>query len=276
MRSFFATLRQLVLPAGAPPGTPRIVLGPDVPATLAAFSPDFVFSSAIVFYYNATDYYFESVAIWVPIGTQVVIKGTYDTTNGVIIYEFIRLGFNELAFGSATYNTVTPFLAIRKMTLSIENTSPFTIDGVSAPRGVLDYVAGTVNSGALGAEAVYLTGNSRTFIDGHAYRISVRTNVTTAIGNAANAQVIRVRVGNIAGTVERTWVQRCIVGGSEAVAFSFVAARSAGSNLTTQLVVTGQGITNTWVADVAGNSPYEMQIEDVGAAVNYPNCNVLV
>lgn len=37
MRSYFATLRQLVLPAGAGPGTPKIVLGPDLPPPLKTY-----------------------------------------------------------------------------------------------------------------------------------------------------------------------------------------------------------------------------------------------
>jgi hypothetical protein len=160
--------------------------------------------------------------------------------------------------------------------LTLGSTAPLVIGGVVQPRGRLDYVTGTVSTGAIGAEAIFLTGNAVTFVDGTAYRIRVGLNVTLAVANGANAQVIRVRVTNLAGTLERTHVQRCVVAGTESVYIEFIAVRTAGSNLTTQLVVTGQGLTNTFIADVTGNSPYWMEIITEGAATDYVNANVLI
>jgi len=66
MRSQFAGIRTLTLPWGAPAGTPRIVLGPDVPSELTSYYGDpstaFGIVAAIVYYSNTVGiYYYEGV-----------------------------------------------------------------------------------------------------------------------------------------------------------------------------------------------------------------------
>jgi hypothetical protein len=157
------------------------------------------------------------------------------------------------------------------------NLTPFEVDGISHGRGNIDYVASVASSGAIGgAEALLLVGNVVTYYNNRAFDIIVSVNVTAAAANAANAQVLRVRVGGLVGTVERTWVQRCVVAGSESISFTLTVVRTAGTNLVSNLVLTGQAVTNNFIADVAGNSPYSMEITDVGAASRYPNANVLI
>lgn len=268
MRSFFATLRQLTLPAGAPPGTPRIVLGPDVPATLASFSADFTFSSAIIWYYNATDYYFEGVATWVPVATKVVIKGTYDITNGVIIYEFIRLLFNEFTFGSAAYNTVTPFLVVRNMSFDIENSSPFRIDTVSQARGLRGVDAQPSDSAAIGAQAVVLTTpSSILFRDGRAYEFRYGARFT---GSGATTAVLRFQRTNLAGPTILGDYSHAITTTPYWYEGSGIAVNTSGANINVAVCLSLGATVGTIVMNGAARNPRFLSVYDKGAATDYP------
>jgi hypothetical protein len=48
MRSLFATLRSLILPSGALPGSPAIILGPDIPPELVTFYAGLAISQTVV------------------------------------------------------------------------------------------------------------------------------------------------------------------------------------------------------------------------------------
>lgn len=275
MRSFFATLRQLVIPAGAQPGTSRIVITPDLPPPLKTYmfgGLDLADGGIIMYTASPGDNTYQFI-VHVPNATlSSIYMGS--VVAGVVIDD----GSNNPAGLEYAVNLATLIVtwALSVDVLNYATGTDLQYASVSMGRGRRDAVAVVANSGAIGAEAVLITGNSVTFFNGRAYRIRVRLNVTLAAANAANAQVIRVRVTNIAGTVENTWVQRCVVAGSESVEFAFIARRTAGTDLTTQLVVTGQGVTNTFVLDVAGNTPGELHIEDIGAAADFTNFNVLV
>jgi hypothetical protein len=103
VRSFFATLRTLVLPGGAGPGTGRIVLGPDVPQALQ----DYYFgqvTAAILFYASDgpagfDNYWYE--ALFEPIaGHADIAHGWYDADNDAIL-EFENIRFASVGLGQS-------------------------------------------------------------------------------------------------------------------------------------------------------------------------------
>jgi hypothetical protein len=75
VRSLFATIRQLVLPAGSGPTASRIVLGPDVPAELQAFYFNEI-TAAILSYGAGSGNNYQYRALYEPIaGFPVIVEG---------------------------------------------------------------------------------------------------------------------------------------------------------------------------------------------------------
>ena len=126
MRSALAGLRTLVLPWGASSSTPRIVLGPDIPATLAAI-PFADISAAILFYFNATEYYFIATGTWSAVPTKIVLKGTYDAVNGITVYELHRPDFNEMAFGTTAFDSNHPDINFTDVSLNLGGTADLNL-----------------------------------------------------------------------------------------------------------------------------------------------------
>lgn len=125
MRSFLAGLRTLILPWGAPPGTPRIVLGSAIPASLSI--ANVTFGSAIIWYFNATEYYFIATGTWTAVPTKVVIKGTFDAVNGITVYEVNRPDFNEMAVGSTAFDSNHPDILFRDVAVNVESGASLAI-----------------------------------------------------------------------------------------------------------------------------------------------------
>jgi len=250
------------------------VIGPDIPPELVAFYGG-VLTAAIIYRQSATAYTYYGISAgnhMVGTVNTGVVHETYELS-GSVLESFLTYG--SVSDVSVAFESLSRVL-FGGVDVQIRQGTGFLIDLVSQPRGLRAYVSGTLPIGAIGAEQVLLTSAAVDFENGEAYRVAVGINVTPAAAAAANAQVIRVRVTNLAGTVERTWVQRCIVVGTESCYFEFVAVRTAGTTLTTPLVVTGQGLTNTFTADVAGNTPFFLQIDHAGTAAQFPNANVLI
>lgn len=287
------------IPIGASPTDARQVIGPDVPAELVAFFAGFmggyqVVSCFLWYFDGGADYYWEA-HLNTHIG-EAVERGHArgETRAGVVeimelidtgrIFTFIQVNGipQNLQIGDPTATALgfggvdTQFILTANVDFLVDAGSASVSQSGSMPRGHYGYIAGVANSGAIGAETVILTLPARTYRNGRTYNMVTAGNVTVAVANAANAQVIRVRVGGIAGTVERTIVVRCVAVGSLSFIADFDVSRVAGTDLSTAIVVTLQGVTNTAVADVAGNTPYFLRVMDTGRSSDFPNSNVLI
>lgn len=140
MRSLFATLRTLVLPAGAATTSPRIVLGPDVPAELQTYYSGTI--GAAVLWYSGTNYWYDAAAStlagldrryvgWVRSGTVHEYALFYDQASG----PGVTVGFDtaqKIQYGSSirANNPVTEYFRFNaSMSIFAEVGSAVQIDG---------------------------------------------------------------------------------------------------------------------------------------------------
>ncbi len=273
----FAVLQSLTLPAGATGATPRIVIGSQIPAELTTI-PQFTPSSAIVWYFDASQYYFEATGIWTAVPTPVVLKGTYDLANGIVIFEVYRPNFAEVAFGTNVFDANHPRYVFRDADLSIENTTGFTIDNVSQGRGRIDFVATIANSAFVAAETTVLTSNVVTFAAGRAFEVIHQCVTDGSI--ASNSAGYRVRRNNVAGALligPIDYLLSTTPGISQSSPLRWPLINATGAGITDQLVVTlaaSSGGPDT-VSSRAGLAarPRFLEIRDIGAATDYPGAN---
>lgn len=101
MRSFFATLRSLVLPAGAGPGSPAIIIGPAIPADLQAYYGGTIVA-CIIYRFSATAYGYFAVT------AATVVQGS--SANGTVreLNRWITFGGSAEAF--VTYGVLNPVI----------------------------------------------------------------------------------------------------------------------------------------------------------------------
>lgn len=93
--SFENPADNVTLPPGATTG-PRLVLGPDLPASLTSYgAPDTTWYAAMLWYFNTTDYYFIASGHQDNPGPtsdpDFVAKGTYRSgLEGITVHEYLR------------------------------------------------------------------------------------------------------------------------------------------------------------------------------------------
>lgn len=143
MRSVLAGLRTLVLPWGASGSTPRIVIGPNVPATLRAASTDFTWTAAIVKQFNATDYAFEAIGTYnLGPAPPITATGTYSPATGVLFNTFEQTSPpGTILFSSSVYNSSRLSFGWRNSLTTYYSDAPVIFDSaVSA--GAIDQQTG--------------------------------------------------------------------------------------------------------------------------------------
>lgn len=292
MRSFFATLRQLVLPAGAQPSQPRTVLGPDPTPEMVAWGllNGVVFANAVVYYYSATQYVWESIGTF---GGQVAkFEGTYDPTNGIYVVSRTFLlgaaGYPNVAvrISSPVLNTFplawnffqTDVLIDVGSRLIIGPGSDFLIDTVSQGRGLVNIATSVGNSAAVAAETVYLTCTNTVFKNDRCYKLTLNYHCRGAGG--ATSFIMRIRRINLAGGAYINDMS-----GPFQAAYS---DDSSGTFVRYLRNTTGADITQTlvWTWAPTGGGTAQMigaagivgafVIEDCGDATDYPNINTVV
>ena len=285
MRSLFAVLRQLVLPAGAGGSAPRIVLGPDVPAPLTTI-PNFTPGAAILFYFDATQFYFECSGTWTVIPTPMVIKGTYDTINGITVYDVYRPNFLEASWGSNVFDSNHPFVVMRDVDFSIEPTSGFFIDSVSAPRELLSSINHTnngtvVTTPAGGAETAVPTAQWDTepnlsWRNGGLWRVFVSGFTIESTGAGGIVSLVRLRKGQatVAGTqlgLAEVFHPAGFGGLTQSFAFPFYFKNTSGSAVTTRLSLTIQGVFGAGTVSLYGdaNMALRIEVQDVGNVADH-------
>lgn len=262
---------------------PRFVVGAAIPAPLLALAPNATFDFVLLFYHNATDFYWEAMGTFFAVRT--FFRGNYDTVNGVFVWERVLQaapGTQDVRFGSAAFNPFNTSVQFQKAdvafmsgtgSLSI-NTENFTFDGVMAPRGLRASVDSVANSAAIGiGETTVLTLPATAYFANRAYAFEWRGGMQAT---AAGAMGVRVRKTNPAG-------QQLNVFG-----WQFPAAQTlyfyekntfkigAADLINVVLVLTLQAGAGTIThVGAAGDTRY-LRVWNIGAAADYPNAPTLI
>lgn len=108
---------------------PRIFIGTDIPAPLANADPDFTWTAAQIWYWDADEFYWQAIGTFDPAPFPIWAAGSYDTVNGIIFNEFEQGpgsgAVNVLLYGSDTYNPVALNWFYRNGTMSWSDTVNF-------------------------------------------------------------------------------------------------------------------------------------------------------
>lgn len=269
MRSFFATLQQLVIPAGAGPNSPAIIIGPTVPAEVAAWAAFWgpatvTIDEAIVFRRSATSYVWEAIGTFS--GVPARMRGTYDPANGVILTQrtvITGAGVISERFGSG----------LNPITIQVDMTNAdFTIASVSQGRGQTGWASSVVASAAVAGETVVLTSNVAAFQAGRAY--SAEFVGETGGSVASNTALYLFRRNGVAGTILRNamgYTMSATVGVTLSCAARAVFANYTAVGVVDTVVLTLQSSAGTVTMDGQATRPRHFEVRDIGAAVDYPN-----
>lgn len=238
MRSVLAGLRNLVLPWGAPSTSPRMVLGPDIPAELRNASGDFTWYAAQLWYYGSgSDFYFEGLATNTVFGVQEHISGTC-VAGVVTFYEFAEGAgsgdYPAVKWGTDSYNGARRVkLVVRQSDIMITTTGtlkaedPVLDDGTLETWHGLPYVNGWANNAAPNLQPLRYRKDAlgRVQIVGAAFSPNPFNSVMGTLPAAyrppkdvsvwawtggANAQLLQVTIAGVVQvfgdtTVNRTW-----------------------------------------------------------------------
>lgn len=267
MRSILAGLRQLVLPWGASTGTPRIVLGTDLPPPLNTYLYLGLYSirAAIIFYGAGASTYNFLALLETGGGALTLVEGgvvggaVIENPSGIPVGT--SLSITSGAGGTASYN--------------IQAGNHFSVNSIYPGLGRVVKVVSTADLGAVGAEATIATLPAATFRDGRAYEARFRGFVTSSIAN--QIVTFRVRDTNLAGALIGYPDQGV---GSAVTNVQFagrvVVARDNGAGdlagkvlvLTMQTTLFGPGGT----AVMTGNTqyPFVFELNDIGREQDHP------
>ena len=182
-----AAQRSAVYPYGQPANSPQVIVNMDpVPAAIVAYyqanaayaAPETVVNVPIIAQSNASNYTYMSLNIDAN-GEMFECHGTVDSTFGVnevwrMLVPFgARFGLIYGALPSAGSISEVQYgldQAQQTAALIINRSSTLTIDGISAPRGLVSQATSAVNTAGIGAETVTLTSSAFTYKKGRAYR----------------------------------------------------------------------------------------------------------
>jgi len=201
MRSVFAVLRQLVLPAGSPLGTPRTVIGPDVPPELVAF---YATESATVYgmilnQASGTDYTYDGLAVGAGIANRVVGRVTAGVVNEV--YRIIA----DVSVSVLQYGTRSPRPAVifnnSGTQLILANSAAFRVDTPATATLYGDFLsarAGSWNAASAtgtttSASNVNLPGNPQVTLQKEGTAAQTRLQVGMAVGSFSTVGGTAVR-----------------------------------------------------------------------------------
>lgn len=285
----FANFLDLTIPAGAQPGTARITIGARLPADLVAFYAGQPMAGTtvggLVMFQGGVgdDYDYLILVTYVGTNSPRLCAGTRNSFGVVETYavapsnvfgtQFFIPGYKA---PGAVHGVVTTAawtwlnatsINVAGTPLFIDNSSAFSIDGISQPRGLrtrIDSIAGT---GAIGAETVTLTTAGVALTQGRAYLIRMRAQQAWT---AAATLTIRVRLTNIAGTVWAAGTVVTAAAGQTPFYDEFVVVKTSATS-TEVLVQTLTASAGTMSHNAAGNAVRYLEVWDVGVVAAYPN-----
>mgnify|MGYP006976747917 CR=1 FL=1 len=259
MRSLFATIQQLVVPAGTGANSPAVSLGAQVPPELAAhYAPSRVVA-CMIFRRAAADYVY--LALVVPTtGTPFIAVGGVESVFG-ILQEAYRV---RPSFGQIT----TTFRSVLELAGTTEISGPWSIDGRSAGRGLVGWDARSGSTGPIGTTYVEVLTVSTTFRAGRAYRLEIGGRGVAS----ASTNVLQFATNWDPGTGDIAWWQPGGFGPSGASAPIPTYGNMIARNATT---TDKSGLWRIYLrADPAGTvnwfGPRYAAAYDIGAAADYP------
>lgn len=200
MRSTLAGIRTLTLPWGAGPGTPRLVLGPDLPAAIASgvsIAGITDHRAAIIWYGpGAANDDFHFYLLSVSGGDTYVIRGFIDQPQLYVI--------DVYRWGAGTPDWIMGSPDPAELSPSIDIVAPLSIDSISAPRsyettgyataGTLRATAGALLEVAIAA-GTWDSEPAHVFEDTRLYRVDLVTQIAASAVGAHLANV-RIRKGS--------------------------------------------------------------------------------
>lgn len=283
-----ATIRGLVEVGPASPGARISVSGTaNIPAALSGFSADFVWTAAIIEWFNGTDFYFMAIGTYVGGGGPfpVEAKGTYDTVNSVLFEEIIqKTSISFVLHGSAVYNSIPSNWIYRNGSVTIDTIAgcDFNFDGFSGPRayvgGAFFTQAGIVASSA-GAEVAIAAWDANssasvTLKNGRFYGIRATFGIANRNAGASN-QIAIVRLRQAVNSIVATELGRATI---ETIGFDQVTTRQitfrvfntsgADVGITPGLTIQRQTGANNHILYGDANLTTSLEVFDLGRAID--------
>lgn len=270
MRFYHRLIRTLIIPNNAGPDDPQITIGPDIPPEIEAWvislAGTVTIDALIVYRHSATEYVWEGVGSFN--GAPTRFRGTYNPTFGVIVTQrtiIAALGLIE-RFGAGFNFTTQPSVDYIKGV-------DITYNTVSMGRGlaVSGFISSTAGAGPFAAETLILqTTGTVTFEPGRAYEVIFKLH---AMGNLAYVDgLFHVRTTNLAGPLllqASDWPLNNI---DTAVCYTrTVVCNYTAAAIFVFVLLTGAApLGGTVQVQALAASPYYLQINDIGAATDYP------
>jgi len=309
MRSPFATLQSLTIPAGAAPGDPAIVIGGEPPAELVAYyaadplTPQIV--GCVLYRLSAGNYSYDVLVKdsfntlmrrafgSVQGGVNVFEEMTLDVNQFVGSVKFSRrtnsdvvMGMNDTAMeftGTQSGNMAGVALRGGSGLLLDDAACPFTVDSLSAPRGLRGsgkLTAGTVAASA-GAEvaipaASWATEPEVTVDPGRLMKATlVFGGFPSAATNSMTQIVLRKGSATVVGTILSWWQAQYTTAAAANLTYQTLIGyfrNSTGSPVTTKLSVTNGRLNGAASTSFYGdaNLPLTLVVEDIGLASEHP------
>lgn len=291
----------ITVPSTAGPNDPQIVIGEDIPVELITrYGTDI--NGAVVWRIDSNRYAYSAI-ISLPVGPyrvdgivnkqravgdQVceVFSYVLDTTGtGVVHIGGFGPGgpqpiivverdteFNQLAKFWDAVDVVGNLLvggSILGAFWDIDINGTMTIDGVSQGRGLKARDDSAIGVGGFGAEAIAMTAPAMTFESGRAYKVHFGSQVSSSV---ANRVLFQVRRGSITGDIKHQARFAIPGAGSLSVWCEFTThIKRTGSDTSTSLRLTMAASAGTADLAATATSVRYFEVEDCGAAADYPN-----
>lgn len=280
MRSILAGLRTLVLPWGAGPNAPALVLGRDMPPELVAFFSPITISGAAIWRINATTYRYQLSVVgpfgpttplvatgWVVAGTVTVQRWEFPDPNGNPALNFLLWPNRRSEFQSDLHIETGIKTPLTDFTIGERN-----LFVASQPRGFRGLGFATTSSAAVGpAETVVLSTSAAVFFfPGRAYRISWGRAMAGSTNGAA--LLVRARQTNLAG--QDLGIMSRIINNAPGLPFFMTGVgyvvRTASTVLTAVVALTMTAGAGTVTHVGSATEPRFVLVEDCGSAADYP------
>lgn len=281
MRSVLAGLRTLILPWGAGPNSPAVVLGETIPAELQTFYTTTTGLGPVIavkiMRVDAVTYVYEALVNQGSL-LPLMCVGTVSGTDVTELYQIkdARMEFDTLpeSFFPCQYefgrgDGVFPIGQGGYVSLLAD--VDWKLDTISAPRGyrIRDVFSGA-NVNTTGAEAIIGTSDTMNFLQDRAYRIGMACLVESA---TSAVYVLRLRTVNAAGQILLQFGDnsRGGAGASRYEQREVIVRNSSGGDISKAVVLTGAGGTgaNPMIYSHASTAPRTVTVEDIGAAANF-------
>lgn len=289
--------RDLILPPGAGPNDPRIVIGPDVPPEVVAFyaalGANLVVDGWIGFYIDATHYFYWVAGNIPNAGFPIRFMGYGTVASGLV---------NELSFVSRStlgdfteYGIDADFIDLessggRGVLLNRTSGDPvlmgnpaapidYFLNGVNHPRGPL-YFESITTSAASGAVAgteylMFTTTSNITFINGRAYEVTFHGIINSAV---TQVPLLHIRKTNATGTLLINGGRQPITNAGTNLGFEKrgIIVNTSGADVVAPLAltVTPSSATLVNVLGAAASSQAYWRVVDIGSTGDYQGVSV--